>query len=318
MEYYNIYLKEENSILKEKEEEIKSDLLIYRKEERQFEYCVQQIKDKLLKRVSELESTLKNKYVGTLEIFNKHEELYQNNSIENVLNDEVHRKYIENNLSEIISFEELIKSISAFKCLLKIYDLLNSNKQVYSKLYELNRIDEFILQEVLKSKKLKALSKEFQINIGTEKKNNSSKQVIDKKASSSNNNLPPRKNKLRAIIKTFTDNEKYLLLHYCLIAVRDSINRNENWNYKFTIPDTEFVKIISICSNIKDFENLFLKEKPGDVTFYRRITEGPKYLEKSNQKFNRIKKINSLIDRLEKNKELGLDRTISFLKNINN
>lgn len=317
MEYYTIFFKKKDLVFNEKELLIKSDLENFKKEDRPYSYCSSLILDNLYNELSEVESILKNKYRGTLESFQKHEQLYSNHSIKKVLSNEVYNKYIDNNITEIVTYEEVVTKISAFYSLLGVIDLLKVNKEIYQKLYDLNRLNEFRLQDVLNNNELEALAKEFQISFGTEKDNNSSKKVIDKKTNSSNNNLPPRKKKLRTQIDTFSDDEKYLLLHYCLIAVRDSTNRNENWNYKFTIPDTEFVKIISIC-NIQDYDDLFLKEKPGNVTYYRRITEGPKYLEKSNQKFNRIKKINFLIDKLEKNKELGLDRTISFLKNINN
>lgn len=302
MEYYKVYLDTKNTIIRKIEKEIKFSLVTFKNEERTFNYCLDQIREKLLKRISELESPLRNEYSEATDIFKKHEEIYSNNSIEKILNKEVYNKFKKIIVPEKISYDEYIIHLSEFITILAIHDKLIENKDTFREVYSKNKIKQFSLNKFLLVEKVKT-------HQGIDQ-NKDSKQ---EETIPNNNHKTILRQKIEAQINSFSEEEKCLLMHYALVAVPDSINDSENWNYNYTIPYSEFVKIMCIC-NIEDYQNIFLTKKASDIGIYRKIVYGISQLDKNGGKLKRIKKINTLINKLKKNKELGLNKTIEFFE----
>lgn len=131
MEYYKVYLDIKNIIIKKIEKEIKFFLVIFKNEDRFYLYCSFLILDNLYNEFSEVELILKNKYCGIFELFQKYEQLYFNYLIKKVLSNEVYNKYIDNNIFEIVIYEEVVIKILVFYFLLGVIDLLKVNKEIY-------------------------------------------------------------------------------------------------------------------------------------------------------------------------------------------
>ena len=301
MDNYKIYLDTKNTIISKIEKEIKDSLIVFQNEERTFSYCLEVILSKLLKRISLLETPLRNEYSAAFDIFKKHEELYQNNSVEKVLNKEAFQKFEEIIIPEKISYNEFIILLSEFMTLLAIYDKIRINRDAFREVYTKNEINKFSLNNFLLAEKVK-----------THQSKNQNEEPKQEEIIPNKKNRTILRQKIEAQINSFTEEEKLLLLHYTLVAVPDKINSEKNWNYKYTIPYSEFVKIMCIC-NIKDYENIFLINKVSDTAVYRKIVDGVSQLDKNGKKLKRIEKINNLILKLKNNKELGLNRTIDFV-----